>query len=61
MRHDPVCGQRINPNKAYVKIEYDGEVYYLCCPLCQREFEKDPKKYVEQNRKHNRRKHGARR
>lgn len=51
MLRDPVCGKRINPNKAYVQIVFDGMIYYLCCPLCQGEFEKDPKKYIKKNSK----------
>jgi YHS domain-containing protein len=43
---DPVCGQRINRNKAHIVIEYEGQTFLLCCPLCQSEFEKDPQKYV---------------
>ena len=49
MHRDPVCGKRINPNKAYVQIEYRNEMYYLCCPLCQSEFEKEPDKYMNKN------------
>jgi hypothetical protein len=30
----PVCKKRINPNKAYVKVQYKQVVYYPCCPLC---------------------------
>lgn len=43
---DPVCGKRINRNKAHIVVEYKGTDYLLCCPLCQAEFEKDPDKYV---------------
>jgi len=43
---DPVCGKRINRNKAHISIEYNGEEYLLCCPMCQAEFEKDPDKYL---------------
>ncbi|MFQ6112796.1 MAG: YHS domain-containing protein [bacterium] len=43
---DPVCGKRINRNKAHITIEYKGQNYFLCCPLCQAEFEKRPGKYV---------------
>jgi YHS domain-containing protein len=43
---DPVCGKKMNPNKAYVKVKYGKETYFLCCSLCQAEFEKDPKKYI---------------
>ncbi len=43
---DPVCGKKINPNKAYAKVKYGRENYYLCCPLCQAEFEKNPVKFI---------------
>ncbi len=48
---DPVCGKRLNANKAHIVLIYEGEKYYLCCPLCQREFEENPKKYIAQKRK----------
>ena len=47
MLRDPVCGRKMNPNKAYVQIEYKNEMFYLCCPLCQSEFEKEPEKYIQ--------------
>ncbi len=43
---DPVCGKRINRNKAHIAIAFKGHDYLLCCPLCQSEFEKDPEKYI---------------
>jgi YHS domain-containing protein len=46
MNRDPVCGKRINRNRAYVSVQHEGHVYYLCCPLCQREFERDPREYA---------------
>ncbi len=46
MKRDPVCGKRMNKNKAHVIIEYEGKEYLICCPLCQAEFERNPKKYV---------------
>ena len=45
---DPVCGKRVNCNKAHITIEYKGSEYLLCCPICQAEFERDPEKYVRQ-------------
>ncbi len=52
MNRCPVCNKKLNKNKAYAKINYNGEPYYLCCPLCQREFEKSPQDYVpETNQK----------
>ncbi|GMQ91781.1 MAG: YHS domain-containing protein [Gammaproteobacteria bacterium] len=45
---DPVCGKRINRNKAHIKITYKGQDFLLCCPVCQSEFEKDPEQYINQ-------------
>ena len=39
MLKDPVCGKRINRVKAHVVIEHGGYRFFLCCPLCQAEFE----------------------
>ena len=47
MDRDPVCKRKMNRNKAYMTIEFRGKKYYLCCPLCQAEFEKDPDKYIK--------------
>ncbi len=47
MLRDPVCGKKMNKNKAYAKVKYEKITYYLCCPLCQEHFEKNPKKYIE--------------
>ena len=46
MIHDPVCGKRINANKAYAKIKYGKDTYYVCCPICQSMFEAEPEKYI---------------
>ena len=53
---DPVCGRRMNPNRAHAKVDYKGEVYYLCCPLCQSTFEKDPERYVSEHDRNKKRK-----
>ncbi|NOY57931.1 MAG: YHS domain-containing protein [Calditrichaeota bacterium] len=50
-RADPVCGKRMNANKAHIVINFEGEDYYLCCPLCQKEFEQNPEKYVKRDKK----------
>ena len=49
--HDPVCGKRINRNKAHMIITYNGIDYPLCCPKCQSEFEKAPEKYAIRGKK----------
>lgn len=47
MIHDPVCGKRMNLNKKpYAVVAYKGQRYFLCCPLCQAAFEREPEKYV---------------
>lgn len=46
IQRDPVCGKRVNRNKAHVVITYKGREYPLCCPVCQAEFERFPEKHV---------------
>jgi len=46
MLKDPVCGKRIHRNHTHTHIEYEGIVYYLCCPVCQAEFEAAPERYA---------------
>lgn len=44
---DPVCGRKMNRNKAYAVVAYDRAEYLLCCPKCQAEFEANPELYVK--------------
>jgi len=44
---DPVCGKKINRQKAQILVKYEGYGYFLCCPLCQTEFEQNPDKYAK--------------
>ncbi len=46
MLKDPVCGKRIKTQRAHVAVEHEGFTYHLCCPLCQAEFERNPRKYA---------------
>ena len=43
---DPVCGKKMNKNKAHARITFNNQNYYLCCALCQSSFEKEPNKYI---------------
>jgi YHS domain-containing protein len=54
LHYDPVCGKRLNRNKAHIEIEYRGQQFLLCCPRCQAEFELNPAKYVREARKKHR-------
>ena len=43
---DPVCGMQVEPETAYSKMEYEGQVIYFCSQHCEEEFRKKPKKYL---------------
>jgi len=43
---DPVCGAVIQPQQAYGSVEYEGQHYYFCCPVCQGAFRRDPQVYL---------------
>jgi YHS domain-containing protein len=48
MKHiDPVCGMVVKEEEvAKTAYEYKGETYYFCCAECEKEFKKDPEKYL---------------
>jgi YHS domain-containing protein len=47
----PVSGEKISaPGEAgamgeAIKYEYNGKIYNLCCPMCVKDFKKNPEKY----------------
>ncbi len=43
---DPVCGMKINPNKAS-PLKHKGKTYYLCSPACKAAFKSNPAKYAK--------------
>lgn len=43
---DPVCSAVIVPEQAYSSVEYEGERYYFCCPVCQGAFQQSPHSYI---------------
>ncbi len=51
VNRDPVCGKKINRNKAHIVVEYKGKDYFLCCPLCQAAFEQNPEQYINKIKK----------
>lgn len=48
MMKDLVCGRYINQNDATPKCQQKGKSYYFCSVACREQFEKDPKKYLDQ-------------
>ncbi|QOJ78605.1 cadmium-translocating P-type ATPase [Infirmifilum lucidum] len=46
MAIDPVCGMKVDEEKAEHKLEYKGRVYYFCSKHCLEEFSKNPEKYT---------------
>jgi YHS domain-containing protein len=40
----PVMGTKVVPGKS-ITVEYNGKLYNVCCPVCVKEFKKDPEKY----------------
>lgn len=44
---DPVCGMKVDKEKAAANSEYKGKTYYFCAPGCKKKFDKEPEKYVQ--------------
>jgi P-type Cu+ transporter len=44
---DPVCGMQFPPEKAAGKLEFRGQTFYFCNPLCLEKFRSDPAKYLD--------------
>lgn len=49
MVKDLVCGRYIDYGDAAVKCEHRGKNYYFCSVGCKEDFEKEPKKYINQD------------
>ena len=43
---DPVCGMKIQPEKAAGTQEYEGKTYYFCGRSCVEKFKADPASFV---------------
>jgi P-type Cu+ transporter len=43
---DPVCGMKIEPEKASETITVDGQPYYFCSAKCADKFRADPQHYI---------------
>ncbi|HYL73971.1 MAG TPA: YHS domain-containing protein [Bryobacteraceae bacterium] len=47
MPHDPVCGAKVNENKAPAASIYQGERYVSCGQECKDKFDKNPQQYTK--------------
>ncbi len=43
---DPVCGMKVDPQRAASKLEYNGQTYFFCNPGCAAKFQADPSQYL---------------
>ena len=43
---DPVCGMKVDPEKAAGKVEHKGQNYCFCSLGCADRFRKEPEKYL---------------
>lgn len=43
---DPVCGMEVETSSARHVSEYNGVLYYFCCPGCKGRFEKHPERFI---------------
>ena len=43
----PVSKEKVGEMGDIVKYEYNGKIYNLCCPMCKKDFAKDPEKFAK--------------
>ncbi len=48
---DPVCKMKVEENNAAAISEYKGKKYYFCAPGCKKAFDKNPEKYLGEEKK----------
>ena len=43
---DPVCGMSTEDEKAFIRHEHEGKVYYFCSGACRAKFKDDPARFT---------------
>ena len=43
---DPVCGMKVDDQKAAAQSTYEGKNYYFCCAGCKGTFDSKPQQYA---------------
>jgi len=51
MAKDPVCNMDVDEKNAENTSVYKGKTYYFCAKGCKEKFDKDPEKFVLQEKK----------
>lgn len=46
---DPVCGMKVDPERAKGQMAYGGQTYYFCSPKCLQKFSDDPQAYLKKS------------
>src|SRR5260370_13966126 len=46
MERDPVCGMRVDPEKAKAKVDHGEKSYYFCSAGCAKKFEQTPQQFL---------------
>ena len=46
---DPICGMKVNLDKAEFKSTYEGKEYGFCSASCKVEFDSNPGQYAVTN------------
>ena len=47
MAKDLICGMMVDEKTAKWTSDYNGKKYYFCAPGCKKAFDKDPEKYIK--------------
>jgi len=47
MTIDPVCGMKVDENKAAGQTEYNGKTFSFCSEDCKKRFEESPEHYAQ--------------
>jgi P-type Cu+ transporter len=43
---DPVCGMKVDDQKAAAQSTYGGKTFYFCCGGCKGKFDANPQQYA---------------
>jgi Cu+-exporting ATPase len=43
---DPVCGMRVDPERAADRVEYRGQIYHFCSRTCAEKFRASPERFL---------------